>query len=198
MRTKHEPPLHVLGVRVSRYRRRTCAAASGLMLAFAAGCGTADDSADERTHSTDVVRGETSSPHRSPGPDAAGETTPEDDMRIEITIGDERFRAALDDSAASRDLVDQLPLTLDMTDHGSVEKTGALPSALSRRGQPEGAGPGAGDIGYYAPGNDLVLYYGDQSYYPGIVVIGHLDGDAADRLAAMDGTVSATVAIIDD
>ncbi|HEY5247906.1 MAG TPA: cyclophilin-like fold protein [Dermatophilaceae bacterium] len=36
-----------------------------------------------------------------------------------------------------------------------------------------------GDVGYYAPGNDLVLYYGDQSYYPGIVILGRLNGDTA-------------------
>ena len=51
-----------------------------------------------------------------------------------------------------------------------------------------------GDVGYYAPGNDLVLYYGDQSYFPGIVVLGQLDGDAASRIADLDGTVTATVA----
>jgi hypothetical protein len=48
-------------------------------------------------------------------------------------------------------------------------------------------------VGYYAPGNDLVLYYGDQSYYPGIVIIGRLDGDAARRIAELDGAVTATV-----
>ena len=50
-----------------------------------------------------------------------------------------------------------------------------------------------GDLGYYAPGNDLVRYYGDQSYHPGIVVLGHLDGDAAGRLAGRDGAITATV-----
>ena len=59
-----------------------------------------------------------------------------------------------------------------MVDHGGVEKTGPLPSPLSLDGQPEGADPDVGDLGYYAPGNDLVLYYGDQSYFPGIVVLG--------------------------
>lgn len=119
-------------------------------------------------------------------------------MRIEITIGDERFQATLDDSAASRDLVAQLPVTLEMADHGSVEKTGALPSPLSLDGQPAGADPDVGDIGYYAPGNDLVLYYGDQSYYNGIVVLGHMDGDAAERIADMDGSITATVDILDN
>lgn len=114
-------------------------------------------------------------------------------MRIEISINDERFQATLDDSAATRDLIAQLPLTLDMADHGAVEKTGALSSALSLDGQPAGADPDVGDVGYYAPGNDLVLYYGDQSYYDGIVVLGHMEGDAPERIARMEGTVTVSV-----
>lgn len=114
-------------------------------------------------------------------------------MRLRITIGDERFTATMKDSAAADDLLDQLPITIDMTDHGGVEKTGPLPLPLSLDGQPEGVDPDVGDLGYYAPGNDLVLYYGDQSYFPGIVVLGRLDGDAATRIARMDGAVTATV-----
>lgn len=117
----------------------------------------------------------------------------EDEMEIDIAIGTERFRASLTDSAASRDLVAQLPLTLQMRDHGSVEKTGRLPAPLSLEGQPDGADPDPGQVGYYAPGNDLVLYYGDQSYFPGIVLLGRLEDDAAGRLAALEGTVTATV-----
>ena len=55
--------------------------------------------------------------------------------------------------------------------------------------------PTSADVGYYAPGNDLVFYYGDQSYYPGIVIIGRLDGDAASRIADMDGAITATVEV---
>ena len=39
-----------------------------------------------------------------------------------------------------------------MVDHGGVEKTGPLPSPLSLDGQPDGADPDVGDLGYYAPG----------------------------------------------
>jgi hypothetical protein len=116
-------------------------------------------------------------------------------MRIQIAIGNQRFPATIFDSAAGRDLTAQLPLTIDMTDHGSVEKTGPLPAPLSLAGQPDGADPDVGDVGYYAPGNDLVFYYGDQSYYPGIVIIGHLDGDAARRIAGMEGAITATVEV---
>lgn len=114
-------------------------------------------------------------------------------MQLEITIGDQQFTADLRDSAANRDLLAQLPVTLEMSDHGGVEKTGRLPSALSLDGQPSGADPDVGDVGYYAPGNDLVVYYGDQSYYEGIVVLGRLQGDAAERIADMDGTVRVQV-----
>jgi hypothetical protein len=115
-------------------------------------------------------------------------------MQIRITIGDQQLGATLEDSAAARDLAAQLPLTIDMADHGGVEKTGPLPSPLSTEGQPEGADPEVGAVGYYAPGSDLVLYYGDQSYFPGIVFLGLLDGDAAARIADLEGTVTATVA----
>ncbi|MEV4283227.1 cyclophilin-like fold protein [Actinoplanes xinjiangensis] len=114
-------------------------------------------------------------------------------MSIRIVVGDQRLHATIGDSAAGRDLIGQMPLTIDMTDHGAVEKTGPLPSPLSTAGQPDGADPEVGDVGYYAPGNDLVLYYGDQSYHPGIVIIGRLDGDAADRIADLQGTITATV-----
>jgi hypothetical protein len=50
-----------------------------------------------------------------------------------------------------------------------------------------------GHVGYYAPGNDLVLYYGDQSYFPGIAVLGRMHGDAARRIAELDGSVTTTV-----
>jgi hypothetical protein len=114
-------------------------------------------------------------------------------MKIQITIGNQRLRATIFDSAAGRDLIAQLPLTIELIDPGSVEKTGPLPAPLSLDGQPDGADPDVADVGYYAPGNDLVFYYGDQSYYPGIVIIGRLDGDAADRIADMDGAITATV-----
>ena len=119
-------------------------------------------------------------------------------MRIEISISGQRFTATLDGGAASHDPVSQLPLTVEMVDHGGVEKTGPLLSPLSLDGQPAGADPGVGDLGYYAPGGDVVLYYGDQSYLTGIVVLGRMEGDAAERIAAVEGPVTATLTPLDE
>lgn len=137
-----------------------------------------------------------SSRDTSPAPSSAPEE--ENQMRIDITIGEQHFQATVTESAAARDLAALLPVTLDMIDHAGVEKTGRLPSPLSLEGQPDGADPDAGDVGYYAPGQDLVLYYGDQSFFPGIVILGQLDGDAAERISELDGPVTATITVQDD
>ena len=83
-----------------------------------ASCGAADErSGEPRTRSD--------SPSRESTPNSA--IDPKDPMNIQITVGNERFQATLSDSPACRDLVAQLPLTIEMIDHGSVEKTGPLP-----------------------------------------------------------------------
>lgn len=162
------------------------AATAGVVLAA---CGSSNPSSTPVTTASNAT-GNASSQQSGASPRAPVQG---DERKVLIRISGQLFRATLDDSAGSRDLVAQLPLTLEMTDHGGVEKTGALPSPLSLEGQPAGADPDVGDVGYYAPANDLVLYYGDQSFYPGIVVLGRLEGDAAKTLADMPGPITATV-----
>ena len=164
-----------------------------------AGCGGNETGAGRpATAASSTGAPSTTGPTQSHNPTPTSESPRDDRMRIDITIGDQRFQATLSDSAAARDLLAQLPVTIDMADHGGVEKTGALPSPLSLDGQPEGADPDVGDLGYYAPGNDLVLYYGDQAYHSGIVVLGRLDGTAAQRISAMTGSVTATIEASDE
>lgn len=79
-----------------------------------------------------------------------------------------------------------------MRDHGGVEKTGRLERPLTVTDEPAGADPDVGDLGYYAPGDDLVLYYGDQSYFDGIVVLGRLEGDLS-ALSDLDGDLDVEV-----
>jgi hypothetical protein len=172
-------------------RTAVCAALLTVLGLTVAGCG--DEGPPTSTSPSSAQNPPAAERARSQPSGTAASPDQGEQMKIQIAIGDERFTATIFDSAAGRDLIAQLPLRVDMTDHGSVEKTGPLPAPLSLAGQPDGADPDVGDVGYYAPGNDLVFYYGDQSYYPGIVVLGHLDGDAAGRIAGMDGAITATV-----
>jgi hypothetical protein len=70
-----------------------------------------------------------------------------------------------------------------------VEKAAPLPRELSLDGAPAGHDPVAGDIGYWAPDGDLVLYYDDAApYWNGIVRIGELEGDLAAAKRLPEGT----------
>ena len=91
---------------------------------------------------------------------------------VRVLVGDQAFAAQLYDNPTARDLAGRLPVTLTMDDLNSVEKTGRLPFALTTDGVPRGADPDVDEIGYYAPGQDLVLYYGDVGYFNGIIRIG--------------------------
>ena len=99
---------------------------------------------------------------------------------VRITFGDTELTARLHDNATARDLAAQLPLTLIFRDHNQVEKGAPVARKLSLDGAPAGHDPVAGDIGYWAPDGNLVLYYDDAApYWTGIVRIGEFDGDTA-------------------
>jgi hypothetical protein len=44
-------------------------------------------------------------------------------------------------------------------------------------GLPEGDDPQVGDLGWYAPWGNVVLYYGDVDYWDGIARIGRIQGN---------------------
>ena len=96
---------------------------------------------------------------------------------LRIVIAGQSVDAHLADSPTARDLADQLPITLSFRDLNRVEKIAKLPRPLSTDGVPEGDDPDIADVGYYAPSQDLVLYYGDVGYWNGIVRIGRFDSD---------------------
>ncbi|QRI77905.1 MULTISPECIES: cyclophilin-like fold protein [Rhodococcus] len=61
-----------------------------------------------------------------------------DRIRIALIVDGQRLTGTLSDTPAGRDLLAQLPLTLTMTDFGSVEKVAELPTSLSITGAPPG------------------------------------------------------------
>jgi hypothetical protein len=123
----------------------------------------------------------------TPMPLPAPSSTP-----VRIVIGDTVVTAELWDNAPAQALADRLPLTLTFSDLNAVEKTARLDPALPMTGMPEGDDPQPRDIGWYAPSSDVVLYYGDVGYWPGIARIGHII-DGIDTIAAQGGDFTATI-----
>jgi hypothetical protein len=111
---------------------------------------------------------------------------------IHIVIGATVITAELWDNAPARALVEKLPLTLDFSDLNAVEKIARLDAALPMTAMPDGDDPARRDIGWYAPSGDVVLYYGDVGYWPGIARIGHISGDL-DTIADQQSDFTATI-----
>ncbi|MET3949888.1 cyclophilin-like fold protein [Arthrobacter sp. UYEF36] len=104
-----------------------------------------------------------------------------DGTRITIEIDGETVGGTLSGNAAATALIDQLPLTLAFTDYGGQEKIADLPAPLSLEGLPAGSDADPLTIGYYAPRQSLVLYYGHVGYFDGIIRLGTFDHLAAVR-----------------
>jgi hypothetical protein len=161
--------------RRSRLARRRYALVLALLATISlSACGGADEDADQATGTSGA-----SAPSPSPNPTSGDQdASASGGTPIRITFGETELTARLHDNATARDLAAQLPLTLTFRDHNDVEKTAPLPRELSLDGAPEGHDPAAGDIGYWAPGGDLVFYYNnDAPFFSGIVRIGQFDGD---------------------
>lgn len=98
-------------------------------------------------------------------------------VKVRITLQNTSLVATLADNATASDFIAMLPLTLTMRDYNQVEKVSELPGKLSIEGAPAGTDPRPGDIAYYAPLGNLVLYYGDLGYTSGVVNLGRVEGD---------------------
>ena len=116
---------------------------------------------------------------------AAGEKM--QNLKIVLKTSSGEATAILDDTAAARSLAAQLPLTLNLEDYGGREKVAKLPKRLDISGSPIGSDGKKGEISYFAPWNNFVIYYGYQPYYDGIVRLGVIDGDVG--LVAKDGQI---------
>ena len=110
-------------------------------------------------------------------------------------IGDTTLTGRLFDNATARDFASQLPMTLTFSDLHDVEKIAPLPRKLSVDGMPAGDDPQIGDLGYWEPDGNLVLYYGDVGFWTGIMRIGHFDGDIH-AVAAQSGEFEATIELV--
>ncbi|MFG6444647.1 cyclophilin-like fold protein [Microbacterium sp. P07] len=118
-------------------------------------------------------------------------------MRVHVTlsVGIE-FDAELYPNPVAADFAARLPLTGTFADLNRVEKVATLDRPLRVRGVPERDSPEPGEIGYYAPSQSLVLYYGHVGPWPGLVRIGRFDLDA-DTLRVLPDGFTARVTRLD-
>lgn len=97
-------------------------------------------------------------------------------MKIRFVFDDRTVTATLNDSPSTQDFLRQLPLTIELEDYARTEKIADLPRKLTTQGSPSGTASKAGDIAYYAPWGNLVIFYKDFGYASGLINLGKLDG----------------------
>jgi hypothetical protein len=97
--------------------------------------------------------------------------------RILISSAWGKVTAELVENAATRSLIQMLPLALDMRDHLRQEKTGNLPSPLPAVERQLDFSTGT--LGLWST-NHFVIYYRDGRVpQPGIIVLGRVIGDVS-------------------
>ena len=124
-------------------------------------------------------------------PAVSAESPAASDLRL--TVDGREIGARLADNPTARDLANLLPLQLSFRDLNGVEKIARLPRPLTTDGVPDGSDPTVADIGYYAPANDLVLYYGDVGYFDGIVNVGRFDAGALEWIRGQPDGVAVAI-----
>lgn len=108
-------------------------------------------------------------------------------MRIQLTLGQDQATGELFDHPVAHEFATMLPLTLAFADFNKVEKVARLERPLALRGVPDADAPQPGEIGYYAPTQSLVLYYGHVGRWPGLVRMGSFAYDLDALRALPDG-----------
>ncbi len=117
-----------------------------------------------------------------------------DSMKINIKAKDKVVTATLIDSKTTQDFISLLPLTLTLEDYARTEKVSDLPKRLSTEDAPPGSDPAVGDIAYYAPWGNLVIYYRDFGYSNGLAILGKIDGGI--EALNVPGSVEVTIELV--
>ena len=94
-----------------------------------------------------------------------------EDTRIRVTSDAGEIVFVLNDTPAAQSLLAQLPLTAETEPYSSNEIVFQPETPLDTENGLEGGGT-AGYLGYFAPWNNVVMYYGDFEEYPGLYILG--------------------------
>lgn len=115
-----------------------------------------------------------------------------ENARIKLTVNGNEIFVNLDESQASRELLEMLPLTLTFEDFNNTEKIATLPDELSTEGLPSGYTPEVGDFSYYAPWGNISVFYKDFRYSNSLYKLGRVES-GIEILENMNGNFEVTI-----
>lgn len=97
--------------------------------------------------------------------------------RIRISSDWGEVTAELADNAATKSLLQMLPVSIDMRDHLRQEKTGNLPSPVHEVERQLDFS--AGTLGLWSSNHFVIYYRTGRVPQPGIIILGRVTGDVS-------------------
>lgn len=97
-------------------------------------------------------------------------------MKVRFSFDTHTVNATLYDNPSARDFASMLPLDLKIEDYSNNEKIAYLPRKLTENGSGPFGNEQPGDVCYYAPWGDVILFYAAYRYSSGLIRLGRVDG----------------------
>lgn len=98
----------------------------------------------------------------------------QDTFNIRLSFNNKEMIATLDDNPTSRSFIEALPMEVHFEDFANAEKIASITNDMKVQPSIEGYDPLLYDIAFYAPWNNLVLFYKDQPYASGLYPMGKI------------------------
>lgn len=160
----------------------------------------AESSSEPETSESDIVPEEPEESDSSTAPesgDAESQQVEEEnsEMQMDVQVGGSTFTATLEENEAVDALVEMMeqgPVTIQMSDYSGFEKVGPLGTSLPTSNQQTTTQ--AGDIVLYQ-GNQIVMFYGSNSW--SYTRLGHIDDLTGWEEALGSGDVTVTFSLED-
>ncbi|MGN0273508.1 MAG: cyclophilin-like fold protein [Chordicoccus sp.] len=160
----------------------------------------AESSSEPETSEPDIVPEEPEESDSSTAPESGdaenGQVEEENsEMQMNVQVGGSTFTATLEENEAVDALVDMMeqgPVTIQMSDYSGFEKVGPLGTSLPTSNQQTTTQ--AGDIVLYQ-GNQIVMFYGSNSW--SYTRLGHIDDLTGWEEALGSGDVTVTFSLED-
>ena len=114
-----------------------------------------------------------------------------DEMRMVVNDGEHEIVFQLNDSEAAKELYDQLPLSIEVENYSSNEKIFYPPQTLDTDDAP-GASGAIGSLAYYAPWDDVVMFYDSITPGDGLYELGEAISGSEDIEDLIPGTMEIT------
>ena len=160
----------------------------------------AESSSEPETSESDIVPEEPEESDSSTAPesgDAESQQVEEEnsEMQMNVQVGSSTFTATLEENEAVDALVEMMeqgPVTIQMSDYSGFEKVGPLGTSLPTSNQQTTTQ--AGDIVLYQ-GNQIVMFYGSNSW--SYTRLGHIDDLTGWEEAVGSGDVTVTFSLED-